>query len=60
MRTLPAAEAEQGLAKLESGELSSAACPHCGGVNFFPGFSAMLAYVCRHCGQGVKVENAVQ
>ena len=35
-------------------EVASEKCPHCGGENFFPGFSRMLAYNCRNCGQVVK------
>ena len=30
--------------------------PHCGLLNLFPGWSVIMAYVCRHCGQGVSVE----
>lgn len=38
-----------------NGPLASAICPHCGLVNLFPGFSAVLAYTCEHCGLGVTV-----
>ena len=28
-------------------------CPHCGGVNIFPGFSKMTAFTCQECGESV-------
>src|SRR5436190_14411604 len=30
---------------------ASARCPHCGELNFFPGFTEIAAYICQHCGQ---------
>ncbi len=38
----------------------SATCPHCGALNTFPGWSSMLAYICRECGEGVSVRDSVQ
>ena len=32
-------------------------CPHCGAVNLFPGFSRMMAYTCRNCGEEVRVSD---
>jgi hypothetical protein len=32
-----------------------ATCSHCGHVNEFQGFSEMLAFRCRFCGEGVSV-----
>jgi hypothetical protein len=31
-------------------DMCSNMCPHCGSVNLFPGFSRMVAYVCREWG----------
>ena len=35
--------------------VASEKCPHCGAVNLFPGFSRMLAYICRECRKSVRV-----
>jgi uncharacterized protein (DUF983 family) len=35
---------------------ASEICPHCGAVNLFPGFTEMKAFVCKECGEGVKVK----
>lgn len=32
-------------------------CPHCGKVNLFVGFLKMLAYICRECGEPVKLSD---
>jgi hypothetical protein len=40
--------------------VTSQRCPHCGAVNVFPGFSAMEAFICKQCGEGVRVGRAVQ
>jgi uncharacterized protein (DUF983 family) len=55
--TLAADAAEKTLIdmSLQQG-LATEMCQHCRQVNLFPGFDKMLAYTCRHCGQGVKVE----
>jgi transcription initiation factor TFIIIB Brf1 subunit/transcription initiation factor TFIIB len=55
IRTVPASDAEQTLAQMASGEICSATCPICGELNIFQGFSVMLAYTCRHCGEGIEV-----
>jgi ribosomal protein L37AE/L43A len=41
-------------------EAASATCPHCGALNVLPRFSEMYAFVCQECGEGVKIERAVQ
>jgi len=33
-------------------DLSSAICPHCGAANLFPGFSKIIAFTYRQCGEG--------
>ena len=40
--------------------ITSSRCPHCGELNIFPGFDAILAYVCQHCGEGVDASPPVQ
>jgi hypothetical protein len=49
------AEVEQALSEvLMSQPMCSARCTHCGALNVFPGFSAMLAFICSECGEGVS------
>ena len=48
------------LMDLASVEICSALCPHCGGVNTFPGFTVIEAFICQECGGGVSVERLVQ
>ena len=38
--------------------LASAICPHSGSVNVFPGFSQMLAFTCRACGEAVQLASS--
>jgi len=61
VRTVPTAEVQQTLLKMPmpDGVRASATCPHCGGLNSFPGFSTMLAYICQECGEGVAVKESV-
>jgi hypothetical protein len=40
-------------------EVTSEQCQHCGALNVFPSFSAMDAYICKQCDEGVKVEQAI-
>jgi hypothetical protein len=59
--TVAASEVELTLSQLAlSDEICSAKCPHCTAMNVFPGFSAMTAFTCRECGEGVAVERLVQ
>ena len=61
IRTVPTDEAPQVLMRMAmSEEMCSAVCPHCQGLNTFPGFTSIEAYICRECGQGVSVKRAVQ
>lgn len=60
IRTVSASEAQRVLLEMASGEVCSETCPSCGTLNLFPGFSAMEAYTCRHCGEGVVVQRRVQ
>jgi hypothetical protein len=61
IRTVPASDVEQTLAQLAgSDEICSAKCPRCGALNTFPGFSAMHAFTCQECGEGVATETTLQ
>lgn len=60
VRTVPLDRAAAALAEMESSEICSARCTHCGALNVFPGFSAIEAFVCSECGEGVAVNSAVQ
>jgi uncharacterized protein (DUF983 family) len=49
------------LAQLEASlNIATVMCPHCRAINLFPGFTEMLAFICRECGEGVSVEGPVQ
>jgi len=58
IRSVPAAEMQQTLTEMElTLDLCSAACPHCGTVNLFPGFSQILAFTCKECGEGAQLSD---
>jgi hypothetical protein len=61
IRTVPPAEVQQTLLKMAmpDGVMASSTCPHCGGLNTFPGFSTIFAYVCQESGEGVGVQESV-
>jgi len=57
VRTVPAADLTRTMDQMElTLDVASEICPKCGAANLFPGFSRMLAFTCRTCGEGVKVE----
>lgn len=59
--TVAAGEAEPTLLRMAAGAgICSEMCPHCGDLNVFPGFTEMLAYTCRYCGEAVRVGRSVQ
>jgi uncharacterized protein (DUF983 family) len=52
IRTVPVADLRQILDEMElTLDLSSAECPRCGAVNLLPGFSKVLAFTCKECGE---------
>ena len=56
VRVLPASKLQGALDEMElSMESCTEICPHCGKVNLFVGFSTMLIYTCRECGEPVKL-----
>jgi DNA-directed RNA polymerase subunit RPC12/RpoP len=58
LKTVPLADFRRVQDELQlSLEVASKQCPHCGSAILFPGFSSMLAYTCRQCGEPVKVSD---
>lgn len=56
VKMVPAGEIHNAIAQLETQlETATSTCPHCGAVSRFPGFSEMLAFICRSCGRGVDL-----
>ena len=56
VKTVPSAELQRTLDTMElSLDSCTVECPHCGTVNLFAGFSSMLAFTCRECGEGVNL-----
>jgi hypothetical protein len=64
IRTVLAQEAvavmEALMMEVVAGAICSARCPHCGALNTFPGFSAIDAFVCSECGEGVAAEKSMR
>ena len=60
VRTVPIDQAAATLFELASTEICTERCPHCGALNVVPGFSAMEAFICSECGEGVVVSRSVQ
>ena len=64
IRTVPAAEAAAAMNTLmievASSAMCTALCPHCGILNWFPGVSAIEAFICSECGEGVAARPRVQ
>jgi hypothetical protein len=60
VRTVPKDRAAEALVGLASAETCSATCSHCGALNTFPGFSAIEAFICSECGEGIVVKGRVQ
>jgi hypothetical protein len=59
--TVPAVDVEATLLKMAMQEgVCSETCTHCGAINVFPGFSMMLAFICRECDETVTVSGPVQ
>jgi hypothetical protein len=38
-------------------DFSTEMCPHCGKVNVISGFSELMAYTCRECGEVVRLSD---
>jgi hypothetical protein len=60
VRTVPVERAAAVMVEMASGAICSARCPHCGALNTFPRFSAIEAFVCSECGEGVAIKPSVQ
>jgi hypothetical protein len=56
LATVPALTAPKILDRIQAvDDVALAKCPNCGEVNIRPGFTRLLAFVCRECGMGVTV-----
>jgi len=61
IRTVPVVEVESVMLEMvKTDTICSAACTHCGALNTFPLFSAIQAFICRECGEGVDVVSPTQ
>jgi hypothetical protein len=61
IRTLAVGDVEAAMLEMaRTDTICSARCTHCGALNTFPRFSAIEAFVCSECGQGVAVNSPVQ
>ena len=59
--SVPVGEVEQRLVRIAMSQgVCSAICPHCQALNTFPGFSAIMAYICKECGERVGVKTPIQ
>ena len=59
LSTVPVADAQPTLLRLAMAEgVCSETCPHCGELNVFPGWSAMIAFHCRCSGSAETGEGA--
>jgi hypothetical protein len=57
-RTVPTDDLEQTLTELElTLDIVSEICPHCGKANVMSGFSVIMAYTCRECGEVVRLSD---
>jgi len=60
IRTVAVADIEAAMLELtKTDTVCSAHCPHCGALNIFPGISAITAFICRDCAEGVQVPRAL-
>jgi hypothetical protein len=61
VRVVPTAAVEQTLLEMAMARgVCSAICPHCGGLNTFPGWNIIQAYICRECGEGIAIPDRLQ
>ena len=61
IQTVPIGDVEAAMLELAQTEtVCSAGCTHCGALNIFPGMSAIMAFICHECGEGVEVPRSVQ
>ena len=64
IRTVPATEAAGAMNTLMievvSSAMCTAFCPYCGTLDWFPGVSALEAFVCSECGEAVTAHPRVQ
>jgi hypothetical protein len=59
VRTVPVPDLQRTYDEIELSLDATATemCPRCGRVNIFPGWSSMMAYTCRGCGNIVRTSD---
>ena len=58
LKSIPAGDLRRTLDQMElTLDVATEKCSDCGTMNLFPGFSKMLAFTCRECGQAVGVDD---
>ena len=61
IQTVPIGDVEAVMLELaKTDRVCSVQCTHCGALNIFPGMSAIMAFICHECGEGVEVPRSVQ
>src|SRR5258708_39845691 len=61
IRTVAVGDVGSAMAELaQTDEICTAICTHRVAVNSFPGFSAIEAFICSECAEGVAVARQVQ
>ena len=61
IRTVPVVNVEAIILEMaQTDVIFSAHCTHCGALNTFPGMSAVEAFICSECGEGVVIVPPVQ
>jgi hypothetical protein len=56
VRTVRSADLRQTLTEMElTLDMCTELCLHCGSVNVLPGFSKVMAFTCRECGEVVSL-----
>ena len=58
--TVAAGDVEAAMLEMaQTDTICNARCMHCGALNTFPRFSAIEAFICSECGEGVVVNAPV-
>lgn len=57
LQTVAAGDLRRTLDEMElTLDVAAAKCPHCGAVNLLSGFSKVLVFTCRECGDVVRLD----
>jgi hypothetical protein len=61
IQTVPISDVEAAMLELAQTDTACGVhCTHCRALNIFPGMSAIMAFICRECGEDVDVARSVQ